>query len=78
MYILVNPEVEMFNLDMVIMKKDIQSATFDGKCVEVIDEIKNGSRLGLFDCDSHFKKLQKFEYEISAKEFRPYQTMIFV
>ena len=32
-------------------QKRIQSATFEGKCVEVIDEIKNGSRLGLFNCD---------------------------
>ena len=36
----------------------------------MIDEIKNGSRLGLFNCDP-LSKLQKFEYDSSAKEFRP-------
>ena len=51
-------------------EKRIQSATFEGKCVEVIDEIKNGSRLGLFNCDP-LSKLQKFEYDSSVKEFRP-------
>ena len=42
----------------------IQSATFERKCVGVIDKIKDGCRLGLFDCDS-LSKLHKFDYDSS-------------
>ena len=51
-------------------EKRIQSATFEGKCAEVIEEIKDGSRLGLFDCSSN-SSLQRFDYDLNPKEFRP-------
>ena len=51
-------------------EKRIQSATFEGKCAEVIEEIKDGSRLGLFDCSSN-SSLQRFDYDFNSKEFRP-------
>ena len=51
-------------------EKRIQSATFEGKCAEVIEEIKDGSRLGLFDCSSN-SSLQRFDYDSNSMEFRP-------
>ena len=49
-------------------KKKIQSATFEGKCVEVLNNVRDGSILGLLNCSST-SSLQKFDYNFNTKEF---------
>ena len=50
------------------LTKQILSATYSEKCVEVIGPILKGAKLGLLQCSVNSSK-QKFEYK--NKEFRP-------
>ena len=48
----------------------IESSTFEGKCVEILGTVSEGSRLGLLDCSKDVSK-QKFDYDADLLEFDP-------
>ena len=51
------------------VKRRIESATFDDKCVEIIGSPRDGSMLGLLDC-SEGSKNQSFNYDSELLELR--------
>lgn len=47
----------------------IQSATFDGLCAELLETATNGVKLGLLDCKD--SALQAFTFDAASGEFKP-------
>ena len=50
--------------------QQIESSTFEGKCVEILGTVSDGSRLGLLDCSKEVSR-QKFDYDADLLEFSP-------
>ena len=56
--------------------KQIESSTFEGKCVEILGTVSDGSRLGLLDCSKEVSR-QKFDYDSNLLEFHPQSAQEF-
>jgi len=56
--------------------KQIESSTFEGKCVDILGTVSNGSRLGLLDCSKEVSR-QKFDYDPNLLEFHPQSAQEF-